>query len=406
MKNYLSIVLGLVLLVGCQKEPLADIELQELINETPIVDNPLSVTFTPDYSKPSYYTRIPFPEYIKSGTYREFSNWHPPLEAVVLDYNRDGYLDIIDNQSEYGVYTRNNILFLQGTPSGKLKIDSDNSYKHTGLIHGRKGLTGDYNGDGWPDVFFIGHGYDKIDSNPRDEYPVMLLNNQGKDFEYKAFESVVGFFHTGASGDIDNDGDLDILLIDGTKGASNSYIFINDGDGNFEKITVTDYNLIPSNLYDSFFQKWTVELKDIDNNGYVDIIIAGAPDTYGSTPPTVMLNSSNGFSSKIEIPKESVYKLVVDIDFYDFDGDGIDELILNRTSLNYDSYKVTIHSITNNEYLTTEYFNNTDFSGRTVDRWMFWISLIKKDGELYLKGDDMETPHEWIFEDGKFKKIY
>jgi len=397
--------LSILFIVSCTKDSFTDTELEKVIDTVPIADNPFSVTYTPDYTKPSYYTRLPFPENVKNGTYREFSNWHPPLEAVVLDYDKDGYLDIIDNQSDYGVFRRNSILFLKGNSSGKLDIDRENSYKHTGLIHGRKGLVGDYNGDGWPDVFFIGHGYDVVDGNPRDEYPIMLLNNQGKDFEYRAFESVVGFFHTGASGDIDNDGDLDILVIDGTKGVSNSYIFINDGSGNFEKKTLDQYSSIPNNLYDSFFQKWTVELKDIDNNGYLDIIIAGAPDMYDSTPPTIMLNSANGFTSKIELPREPVYKLVVDIDFYDFDGDGIDELILNRTPLNYISYKVTIHSLTSDEYLTTTYFNNSEYTGQTSDKWMYWISIIEKDGELYLKGDDMYTPHEWIFEDGKFKKI-
>ena len=402
MKKVLVLLGLLFIVVSCSKEEIIQ---EEVVIEVPIENNPYSVTHIPDYSKSSYYTRIPFPENVKTGTYREFSNWHPPLEAVVLDYDKDGYLDIIDNQSDYGVYTRSNILFLKGNSSGKLDIDKDNSYKHTGLIHGRKGLTGDYNGDGWPDVFFIGHGYDLVDGNPRDEYPIMLFNNQGKDFEYRAFESVVGFFHTGASGDIDNDGDLDILLIDGTKGVSNSYIFINDGQGNFEKKTLDEYQTLPSSMYDSFFQKWTVELKDIDNNGYLDIIIAGAADTYGSTPPTIIFNSSNGFISKIELPKEPVYKLVVDIDFYDFDGDGIDELILNRTPLNYISYKVTIHSLTTDEYLTTKYFNNSEYTGQTSDKWMYWISIIEKDGELYLKGDDMYTPHQWIFEDGKFRKV-
>ena len=197
MKKYLILVLGLFLLVGCSKE-------EEVVIDIPVAANPYKVVNQIDYKQASYLTRIPFPEQLTY--YRRFSDWHPPLEAVVLDYDKDGFLDIIETSSDYGTYNRNKILFKKGTSKGTLIDDVYNSNKFDGLIHGRKGLVGDYNNDGWPDIFFVGHGHD---AEPwPGEYPILLLNQEGKDFIYKPLTELSGFFHTATSGDIDNDGDL------------------------------------------------------------------------------------------------------------------------------------------------------------------------------------------------------
>lgn len=56
----------------------------------------------------------------------------------------------------------------------------------------------------------------------------VLLSEKGK-YDLIEFKEKTGFYHGACSGDIDNDGDLDIFAL----GGNNSYFLINDGKGNF-----------------------------------------------------------------------------------------------------------------------------------------------------------------------------
>ena len=54
------------------------------------------------------------------------------------------------------------IRFYKGTCGGNFEVDEQNDNKILGTVHGRKVLLGDFNNDGYVDVFFISHGYDNI----------------------------------------------------------------------------------------------------------------------------------------------------------------------------------------------------------------------------------------------------
>ena len=100
-----------------------------------------------------------------------------------------------------------------------------------GLVDSRKGIYGDYNRDGLPDICIIGGGYDEP-PYPGGS-PVILMSN-ATNSEYKALRNEIewkGFWHGGTSGDFDNDGDLDIFFIQAWHG--DALFFINDGGGNF-----------------------------------------------------------------------------------------------------------------------------------------------------------------------------
>ena len=90
----------------------------------------------------------------------------------------------------------------------------------------------------------------------------MMSLNRNKKYDLIKFVDKIGFYHGVCSGDIDNDGDLDIFVL----GATNSYFLINDGKGNFSYSTSQiDVNNIE--------QQYTCELVDIDKDGYLDLMI-------------------------------------------------------------------------------------------------------------------------------------
>ena len=401
MKNYLSIVLGLFLLTSCSKEEVFEDHIEVSI---PTIIDPYKVINQTDYKQASYHTRIPFPEQVIS--YKQNSNWHPALEAVVLDYDKDGYLDIVETQSEYGVFTRNKILFMKGTEEGTLVKDKHNSDIYEGLIHGRKGLVGDYNDDGWPDIFFIGHGYDKFGEGiPNEEHPILLLNQEGKTFEYLPILNVVGFFHTGTSGDIDGDGDLDVLLIDGAGGGTNSYVLINNGDGTFLQETLDQYEKFPLSTIPNIRGKFSSELYDLDNDGDLDLVLAGHEYEEWNTPGLILFNTPEGFTEKQELPIQQVWGIVNDIDFYDLDNDGLAEIIYTSTKSNpfYQGYKIRIYTLQGQD-VTADYFDGNSNTSNTGN-WLYWMSIVKRFDEVYFQGDDMSTTVTWKIKENKFIRI-
>ncbi len=110
-----------------------------------------------------------------------------------------------------------------------------------------------------------------------------------------------------SSGDIDNDGDIDLIV-----GSDNAKVQLleNDGNANFS------YSQI---AYPVFTDK--IELIDIDNNGFLDVVTAG--DYNGGSVINLIYNDGS-FSSPILL--ESFYDFH-DFTFNDLDNDGFTDLI-------------------------------------------------------------------------------
>lgn len=273
-----------------------------------------------------------------------------------------------------------------------------------GMQNPRKILTGDYNNDGKLDAYILGHGYD-AEPFPG-ESPVLLINN-GNSFDYKKFTEHVGFDHGGASADIDNDGDVDIFTV-----ASDlkSFFLINDGNGNFE---------INTNRLDEFFftqsYYYTAELIDIDNDGYLDLIIAGHEYENGTDTYILWGNSYGKYFkalSTILAPVEN-YKIVVDIDAEDIDNDGDKDIILNRVSDEtgaygfYDRCYIQILENQGNKIFVDK--SSERITNNSGNGWREWIHLQDLDNDndidIYYEGND--GPHlKWLNNgQGVFTKV-
>lgn len=314
-----------------------------------------------------------------------------------MDYNSDGFADLVYCPLSDDGITAKPIRFYTGTSKGTLIPDNKNDNKITGQIWPRKQITGDYNGDGILDICLIGHGWD-YEPFPG-EYPIILFSNPDGTYSDIRYENYVSFYHGGTSADFDNDGDLDIFLIDAGRG--NAIFLINDGEGNF---SITR-NLVNQELMD---QMYTTEMIDLDKDGYVDLLVGlgdNAKSHYDSNnilrydnTPIVFWGNGETFNnnSYTRLPETNLYGMgtAVDFYFYDIDSDGYDEMFLSRTGDgqmdknigNYQGWDIQVIKCVGREFkdITSSVFVGESYvkSGS----WIGWIDFEEVDGEIYLMG--------------------
>ena len=289
------------------------------------------------------------------------------VEHIIFDYNFDGFLDLIYAPNDY--QSRDNrqlIQFYTGDCERNFNPDELNNNKFLGLVHLRKILLGDYNLDGFVDVLFIGHGWDR-DDYPG-EYPVILFGSQEGRFSENRLIDFVGYNHGGSSGDFDNDGDLDIILNTTRLGDKQFTYLVNDGSGNFS--SSNNIGVFTDPFLGAYVNS---ELYDINKDGNLDLFLMNeiemddmdeviGRDYYSE----LVLGNGNDFNGKrINIPRVyegtsvSPYYTVYDIEFFDLDSDGIDELIINRTTENYIGWYIQIVKFTNDNFIdVTDTFIN------------------------------------------------
>jgi len=345
-------------------------------------------------------------------------------QKVLLDYNRDGILDYIVSPSTGAIDSRMPLRFFKGNVNGSFTIDSENDSKFEGLVCCRKIIYGDYNSDGYPDICFISHGYD-AEPHPGD-YPVILMSQGGPVYKDIRLTDYVSYYHGGASGDFDNDGDLDIVFTDSRGEDGESLFLVNDGRGNF----TNKPDLIRKNHTVSMY---TCEMYDVDNDGYLDLILAGH-DHEGSTAywennPRIYVNMpiviwGNGVSfnhdNYTQMPQTPIngYGVVLDFCFADLNNDGIDEILIARTAdgvidktlQGYQGWAIQVLESNNRSFtdVTQKYFGRKDFYTKKNEGWIAWIDVQKIGGVNYLMAElanqsNAEKMFEYI--NGTFRRV-
>jgi hypothetical protein len=193
--------------------------------------------------------------------------------------------------------------------------------------HGTKILVGDFNNDSLPDIF----SNVAVDP-PFGAFPFLndnnhlLLNSKNGFASVKEFPDQ-GFWYTGCSGDIDNDGDLDIIAFNFHNQANGvkSRIMWNDGKATF----TLDFNGVGDIpvVYQS-------ELVDVNYDGFLDLVVVFVPSIFPSRVNDfrVLWGNGKGFtlanSSSISISGEWY---LMNLDFTDLDADGTKEIIVSGT---------------------------------------------------------------------------
>ena len=153
------------------------------------------------------------------------------------------------------------------------------------------GAWGDHDNDGDLDLLLTGATNEDVES----VFSWIYRNNGDDDFTELSMLQGVGMSSV-AWGDYDNDGDLDILLT-GLGGPWSSYVptsqvYRNNGDGTFTDAAAGLPGVCRS----------SVAWGDSDNDGDLDILLAGATNPDGSGPITQLWrNTGSGFVNSGEV---------------------------------------------------------------------------------------------------------
>ncbi len=174
----------------------------------------------------------------------------------------------------------------------------------------------DFAGDGRPGIFVA-------NDNSRN----LLLRNRGKAFDEVGVEAGVAFNGDGRNisgmgadfGDIRGNGRFDIVMT-GLKNETWD-VFLNQGKGDFEDGSAQTGLLNLSRLHSG----WSCGLVDLDNDGWLDLFVAGGGlDTQDAQPNQILRNHSGRFedvsaTAGPDFQQPALHRGAV---FADFDRDG------------------------------------------------------------------------------------
>lgn len=332
MKIYkLAIIILLIALTSCEKDSILPVSKDLSIN------NPLK----------KEWLNIP-------GGFASF---------LQFDYNNDGVDDVVtfDGYDLSITYMWPGPQFYKGNSLIKDYPEIDNK-----KIFGSKLIGADFDNNGYKDIFVMS-GMDPAGTDCLNCDPILpnniMFNINGKSFKVKELSEWKGIWRSASVGDIDKDGDIDLLIFTTHQGKGlYNKLLINDGSGNFI-VRKSDIDYI----------EWVdaAEMFDINNDGFLDLVINDIIST-GNRFRILWGNGDNFYqtnSTTINVPNNM---WVLDIDAFDFDKDNNLELII---SMNYPSGEWNLNmfkSIDNKTYINI----TNEISDNVVNKTAYGGDLI------------------------------
>ncbi len=222
------------------------------------------------------------------GNFSDITNGEPLQLGGLLprgigwqDMNNDGFIDLLIAVSS-GDSMQNRMLINAG--DGSFTRNSSlfsEAYKESRSI----GWC-DYNNDGLADVYIANGAEDHSDESERTNQLFKNLGNGSwEDVASTAGVAEIGHARGHVWGDINNDGYMD-LFVGNQKGSDtgggHNHLFKNNGDGTFTDITVS------AGMYASFRTR-CVSMADFDNDGFLDIYVVNFG---GQFPPNHLFHNN------------------------------------------------------------------------------------------------------------------
>ena len=270
----------------------------------------------------------------------------------------------------------------------------------------RKIVAQDFNNDGKDDVIFFNSGRHR---EPMPGFPNWILLSQEDGFTFEKLPGGAKISHGGAVGDLDRDGDVDAIVVNGQQ--RTVQLLINDGLGKF--IEKSFYPNFPGMVY-------TTEIWDIDQDGYLDIAFGTGSDTgkdrsnglfvaWGKQSRPNNPTFSRLYNYKPELIMDRV---VLDFAFADFDDDGKTEMITLDTRIEEEAYQgwgINMMHFYPDRSASMKSMHDYDF-GRPYT-WIAWIDDCdvdydsKPDLIALMPGDDafhyLDTPRLYVWQNDK-----
>ena len=179
-----------------------------------------------------------------------------------VDYDGDNDMDLFianNNFINNAVYTNNGDGTFTKLTSSVIVSDGSST---------SQGSWGDYNNDGNIDLFIT------IKSTGAGQHNILYRNNGSGDFTEITSGSIVndeGYSFGSAWADINNDGFLDMFVVNEIP-TENNFLYLNNGDETFTKVTNGDIVNVPATSY-------TCTFGDYDNDNNIDLFVANRDET-------------------------------------------------------------------------------------------------------------------------------
>jgi hypothetical protein len=273
------------------------------------------------------FTKIDTGVIAVDGGYTQGSSW--------ADYDNDGNIDLLKpNGSFFGPNSKNSLFHNEGNGTFT-KVNTGPVVEDNLGIGGPYSGWGDYDNDGDPDLYIaLASGGDN-----------RLYRNDGAGQFTRFTSGIIPTITVGPAVswvDYDNDSWLDLFI--GTQISSTEILFHNNGDSTFTKV---DTGLIVVEKTNTQCVNWA----DFDNDGDMDVFLAGLNFSSSAEPNRFYVNEGGGkFTKSTAIPAGSAN--TPSSAWGDFNNDGyLDLYIIN-------SYK------NNTLYLNN---GNGSFESRQID---------------------------------------
>lgn len=264
-----------------------------------------------------YGTKEPVTKVFVNQNWNGFREMNVELQGVYRgsaafgDYNQDGYADIlISGETRKGPTTK-----LYTNLSGRTFVPSGISL--TGVADG-KAMFGDYDLDGWDDILLTG----KTDHHHHGATQI-YKNENGKDFSIVDAE-LPGMIRCDAAwADYDKDGDMDIILAGKSEHGKAGYILQNEGGHDF---TIISDVIQP-------VSHATISVGDVNNDGDIDVLITGR-DHIGSHN-ALIYHMEDGEFQEFNLDAHTAAHFLDKAQFVDYDDDGDLDVAFMRANLDY-----------------------------------------------------------------------
>lgn len=277
-----------------------------------------------------------------------------------MDLNGDGLEDFLLHSPRNESNEDPNGLFRIFINEAGVLIDRTDQLLIGSLNHftmPRQYLFADFNGDGSLDIFLDSHGLEISQPFPGEQNELILSNGDGTwSVTEGNLPALTDFSHGSSIGDLDSDGDIDILvnnlggqdeLFDERGFPVSYYVLINDGSGVFTRNIELLAHLCSETVYGSDFDPghcshfWT-QVIDANGDGHMDLYLGEDYDYDGGPPDQrlgfIVLNNGDG-SFGLPVPNSLPESLnggrgvPQDVFVLDINNDGLDDLLAEDTDL-------------------------------------------------------------------------